>query len=132
MTTFRYPAVMACPRPRHMRNGHTYMPRKYAAYKHGVASAYRDAGGGLVAGPVRVSIDVMRALPKSAPKSVGAEEDMHKPDVDNVAKGVMDALNGVAYEDDRQVVSLSVLKMPRMRREHDEIRVRVESFDDKE
>lgn len=29
-----------------------------------------------------------------------------KPDIDNVAKAVLDALNGVAYEDDKQVVIL--------------------------
>ena len=33
-----------------------------------------------------------------------------KPDADNIAKIIMDALNGVAYEDDRQVVELIVRK----------------------
>lgn len=33
-----------------------------------------------------------------------------KPDADNVAKVVLDALNGLAYKDDTQVCSLSVLK----------------------
>ena len=28
------------------------------------------------------------------------------PDIDNVLKAVMDALNGVAYEDDKQVVEV--------------------------
>ena len=33
-----------------------------------------------------------------------------KPDADNIAKIVLDALNGVAYEDDSQVINLSVQK----------------------
>lgn len=35
----------------------------------------------------------------------------NKPDVDNLAKLVMDALNGVAYADDKQIYSLSVSKI---------------------
>lgn len=114
--TFELDEVMACPRPRHMRNGHTYMPTEYTSYKRRVAEAYRAAGGEHVgAAPVAVTIDVMRELPGSRPKRVCAEPDTVRPDVDNIAKGVMDALNGVAYEDDSQVVSLSVLKCDRTR-----------------
>lgn len=33
-----------------------------------------------------------------------------KPDSDNIAKVVLDALNGIAYHDDTQVISLTVTK----------------------
>lgn len=33
-----------------------------------------------------------------------------KPDIDNVLKAVMDALNGAAYVDDKQVVSVTCRK----------------------
>ena len=33
-----------------------------------------------------------------------------KPDADNIAKAVCDALNGIAYKDDSQVVDLTVRK----------------------
>lgn len=33
-----------------------------------------------------------------------------KPDTDNIAKGILDALNGIAYLDDKQVVKLEVEK----------------------
>lgn len=33
-----------------------------------------------------------------------------KPDIDNIAKSVLDALNGVAYIDDKQVYSLTCNK----------------------
>ncbi|MDF2537449.1 MAG: Holliday junction resolvase [Herbinix sp.] len=33
-----------------------------------------------------------------------------KPDIDNIAKVILDALNGIAYKDDTQVVTLEVRK----------------------
>jgi Holliday junction resolvase RusA-like endonuclease len=35
---------------------------------------------------------------------------MKKPDIDNVAKCFLDAMNGIVYKDDSQVVSLHVTK----------------------
>ena len=49
-----------------------------------------------------------------------SEPDIHKPDADNIGKSVLDALNRVAFKDDRQVTRLTVEKMPRTRRD-DEI-----------
>lgn len=34
----------------------------------------------------------------------------HKPDVDNIAKIILDSLNGLAYKDDSQVTALLVFK----------------------
>ena len=34
-----------------------------------------------------------------------------KPDADNIAKSVLDALNGFAYNDDNQIVCLTVQKL---------------------
>lgn len=133
MTVFTVDEVMACPRPRHMRNGHTYMPTEYTSYKRRVAEAYLAAGGGhMGAAPVALTIDVMRHLPVSRPKRVVAEPDTVRPDVDNIAKGVMDALNGVAYDDDAQVVSLCVLKCDRVRGAQDRMRVSVEPWNEGE
>ena len=33
-----------------------------------------------------------------------------KPDTDNIAKSILDSLNGIAYKDDKQVVDLRVRK----------------------
>lgn len=43
----------------------------------------------------------------------GADEELRptkKPDLDNVIKSILDALNKVAYHDDTQIVSLSMEK----------------------
>ena len=34
-----------------------------------------------------------------------------KPDCDNIAKIILDALNGIAYDDDSQVAMLNVVKL---------------------
>lgn len=34
-----------------------------------------------------------------------------KPDGDNILKVVLDALNGLAYDDDRQVVKMGIIKV---------------------
>lgn len=65
--------------------------------------------------PVIVTIDVYRPLPDSISRRVRSEPDTYKPDADNVGKLVMDALVGVAWADDSQVVDLHVRKHPRMR-----------------
>jgi Holliday junction resolvase RusA-like endonuclease len=33
-----------------------------------------------------------------------------KPDTDNIAKSILDSLNGIAYKDDKQAVKLTVEK----------------------
>lgn len=92
-----------------------YKARVDVDYERSILAAYQQAAGGLKphAGGVAVEIEVYRRLPKSAPKSLKQEQDLHKPDVDNVAKSVLDALNGVAWLDDCQVLDLHVVKHPR-------------------
>lgn len=65
--------------------------------------------------PVILNVDAYRPLPESRPKSVTSEPDTYKPDSDNEAKLVMDALNGLVWADDAQVVDLHVVKHPRVR-----------------
>lgn len=65
--------------------------------------------------PVIVTIDAYRPLPDSRLKRVRSEPDTYRPDAASEAKLVMDALNGVAWADDSQVVDLHVRKHPRVR-----------------
>ena len=118
MTSFKvYGKVLGKPRPRVNSNGRVWTPKKFKDYEKKIANAYIDAGGEILKGEVSVIIATYRELPKSRPKKVESEPDNFKPDVDNIGKIFLDALNGVAYEDDKQVTILCVTKMPRAMRE---------------
>lgn len=67
--------------------------------------------------PLEIFIDVYYEIPKSTTKKVRAEIEKgklyptKKPDADNIAKVICDALNKIAYKDDSQIVNLSVRKL---------------------
>lgn len=98
----------------------TYTPRKTKDYEDEVQFCYRQAYGDRMAfavdEPVSATIIAAFGIPKSASKKckvemmAGSVLPTKKPDTDNIAKIVLDALNGLAYPDDKQVVELRVLK----------------------
>ena len=106
-------------RPRFKRMGNfvqTYTPANTAEYEKLVRLRFQNAGGVITDKPVRVEIAAFFAPPKSTKKKQKAEMlanlilPMKKPDADNIAKIILDALNKIAYKDDSQVVDLSVKK----------------------
>lgn len=59
--------------------------------------------------PLEMTVDISLPRPKTLPKRV-----IHatkKPDTSNVLKGIEDALEGIAYEADQQIVSTTVRKV---------------------
>lgn len=103
-------------RPRFTRIGRTYTPKKTVEYENQIKSAFAEAGGKYSEYPVSIRITAMYAMPQSASKSkkqkmiLGEILPLKKPDLDNIAKAVCDALNGIAYKDDSQVCRLAVIK----------------------
>jgi Holliday junction resolvase RusA-like endonuclease len=78
------------PRPR-LGYGRVYLPARLAAYKDAIAWAARPYFPEPLAGQVGVAVNFgLRG----------------KGDIDNLIKSVLDALNGVIYRDDSQVVWL--------------------------
>lgn len=102
--------------------GNAYTPEKTEREEKAVASAYKGEKFG---GAVRLDIHVHRRLPSDRPKSVKKEADTYSPDLDNIVKAIMDGLNGVAYDDDRQVVEIHAYKHPRIRKPGDSVRFQV-------
>lgn len=107
-------------RPRFRRMGNfvqTYTPEATKEYEKLVGMRFQNSGGAITDKPVRVEIVAFFAPPKSTRKRDKAEMlanrilPERKPDVDNVAKIILDALNKIAYKDDAQVVELSVKKL---------------------
>jgi Holliday junction resolvase RusA-like endonuclease len=72
------------------------------------AQACRPRGWRPLDGPVLVSVVFMLLKPRSVPKR--RRLPTVKPDVDKLARAVLDALTGIAYRDDAQVTTLSVRK----------------------
>lgn len=66
--------------------------------------------------PVRLKIEVYTPLAKSTPKGTTSLPHVKKPDLDNVVKLILDALNGVAWDDDQQVTCIFAKKLDRTRR----------------
>lgn len=68
----------------------------------------------LLEGPIKVAILAVWPWPASASAkkraALGAQYRTSRPDADNVAKLICDALNGVCWGDDAQVVVLQVEK----------------------
>ena len=104
-------------RHRTTRTGHTYTPPKTVAYENKVKACYMERTlGEALQGPLKATIEAYHTIPKS--KSKKTKEEMRKnlirptkkADADNIAKSVLDSLNGLAYKDDCQVVELTVSK----------------------
>jgi Holliday junction resolvase RusA-like endonuclease len=89
---------------------------KTRSEKQAVAAWAMEAGARIIDGPVSVTLTAYLRIPKSATKKAraamlaGAERPTKKPDGDNLAKLALDALNGVCWHDDVQVVDLTVRK----------------------
>lgn len=104
-------------RPRFNRtSGRTYTPSETEAAETEIAWAWRARHGGKYRdhmGPVELDVSYWRKLSRSNPKKWEGRDDMGLPDCDNVLKLVMDALQGVAYHNDKQVTIASIAKMGR-------------------
>lgn len=115
--------VLGMPRPRACINNKTGKPYLYngdaraKALKLAIVSEYVKTRivDEPMTGPVGVAVDTFRPLPTTRPKRVESEPDILKPDIDNILKLVLDALKGVAYVDDDQIVDAEVHKNPRRR-----------------
>ena len=106
---------------RYTRFGHKYTPRDvkqyardiqysfYAKYPTWLPSMFFEK-------PLRAEIEVYKKMPQSFSKIkkqraiAGEIRPLTRGDVDNYSKGILDALNGVVYPDDKQIVELTVKK----------------------
>lgn len=97
-----------------VRGGHARNYLEATHPIHGFKSDIRRAWTfGLLEGPLRCEITAIFQRPASKTRKRGENPRLHhtsKPDADNIAKGVCDALNGVGFKDDSQVVELVVRK----------------------
>ena len=99
-----------------------YTPKRTKDYEERVLDAFRSSYKGFYPAfgkdvPVRICISVIQEIPRSWSKKKRAQAESgeivplsRNGDVDNIAKSILDALNGFAYEDDCQVTTLIITK----------------------
>lgn len=106
-------------RPRLSMYGVVYTPNKTKAYERWVKICFQNEFPSFepLETPISLLITVWKKIPKSASQKkrqqmlFGDILPTTKPDVDNIAKSICDALNGFAYKDDSQVYSLVIQKL---------------------
>jgi Holliday junction resolvase RusA-like endonuclease len=121
-------------RPRFVKaTGRTYTPGDTARAENRVQLAWIDAGRPRIDGPVWMTVIAVLERPKSHYRvngTLNAQGQRHpipvrKPDVDNLLKLAMDALQGHAYGDDVNVMSAQVMRRWAQDGEHEHTRIRI-------
>ena len=95
-------------------SGRRYKPKRLRDYQDTVALYARGAGVREITGPLRMVADFHF-------------DDGRWRDIDNTAKTVADALEGIAYENDKRIFEMIIRK--HMRQDDSQACIRVESMD---
>lgn len=116
-------------RPRLTRGGRAYTPAKTKAYQKRISDHVSQYW---IGPPSTRAIAVEIVAVFQRPKSMNRKRDSRKRiihtkrgDADNVAKSVLDSLNGLVWVDDCQVFDLSVVKMYAAKSEGPGIEVKI-------
>lgn len=103
-------------RPRFTRGGHAYTPEKTRDYENLIKDYYKDNSGDYYENAIQIKLVFNMPIPKATTKRVrklidaGVYKFTKKPDIDNITKAVLDALNGVAFEDDSLITKITAEK----------------------
>ena len=84
-------------RPRIGRSGHVYTPRETRQWEATVGWEYKRRRGPRFEGDVSMELEFLYPSAR-------------RVDLDNLSKAVLDGLQGVAFEDDSQIVRLTLSK----------------------
>jgi Holliday junction resolvase RusA-like endonuclease len=109
-------------RPKFARRGSfvsTYTPTKTRDYENVIKEVAKKSMGSneILETPVTVAIYITVPIPASYSKKrteaclKDIERPIKKPDIDNIAKCFLDAMNDIVYKDDTQVLTLHVTKV---------------------
>lgn len=113
-----YGVPVAQGRPKFFRSGNhvgAYDPKKSRDYKASIRIQaieqlrFNGHMPPLHEGALTMQVCAYLPRPKTLPKRI--IHHIRRPDADNIAKGCKDALKGVVYKDDSQIVELHVRKL---------------------
>jgi len=86
-----------------------YTDKATREYEQAIKDAYVANGGPLFEGPVSMSVTFTKDKVTITLSEIEAVSSL-RGDVDNLLKAIMDGLNGVAYKDDGQVLTVKAYK----------------------
>ena len=103
-------------RPRIGKGGYVYTPTKTKAYENFIKGCYIEQCGHVSFKDKSIALNVKSyVLPKSdfrkAERIAALNNELRpttKPDADNILKAILDALNEVAYDDDRYIYKITI------------------------
>lgn len=109
ITVPRRPKVKA--RPRHNKRGQIFTPKSTLEEEDHVAAAWSEQVGEILNGPLELYIaySPSETILHVLPSPHGSRT--LRGDLDNYVKLTLDALNGVAWGDDGQVVRITAVKV---------------------
>jgi Holliday junction resolvase RusA-like endonuclease len=93
-------------RPRFTRQGRAYTPQRTKIFESELSDLMREQSSCVESGSLKV--EIIFYLRK--PKTVKRKYPTVKPDLDNFIKGFCDAGNGILWEDDAQIVTMTASK----------------------
>lgn len=102
-------------RPRVTRYG-VYTPETTVNYENWVKICFQEAKQKKLEGQLKAEIRCYFEIPNSYSKKKkedalrGNIRPAKKPDLDNIMKIILDALNGLAYKDDKDIIECSIEK----------------------
>ena len=100
--------VKAKERPRMAKNGRVFTPKETRTFEKAVENWAKRLKAPVVKYPIRVTLLIYEPRPKSVAVPCGVLHYNQKGDIDNLAKSILDGLNGVLYADDKQIVDLGI------------------------
>lgn len=114
-----YEKAIGKERPRYSAKTHRmYTPTRTSTFEEKVKSVFLEKYNIEIA-PTEKSLEAIIKVYFEIPKSFNKKKRTSlmytpydkRPDCDNLAKSILDALNGLAYKDDKQITYLSIEKL---------------------
>ena len=111
--------------------GRAFTPKRTKAYEEQVAWEYKKQKGKFydnkaIKARIKLYFQPPNSISKRELAKIATGEVVYtgKKDIDNIAKSILDGLNGVAYIDDRQVVELKISKQYTLEKTRAEIELK--------
>lgn len=92
--------------------------KRYLEYKESVGWTGRTVIKSPIQNPHEASVEMRFYLYRGG----------HVPDIDNLIKAILDGLNKIAWEDDRQVVKVTAWRFSTLSKEKERAEVEINSF----